>query len=312
MTRQRLKQLLQAFSIAHKDERSATNINCPFCVGRASGRRDSGFRCGVFEKSLKFHCFRCHRTGSLYDILRHIVGMSWTEYKALVKGEALPVSGSLTVGDLVRQHLDGSKDETARKPKPLSMPKCRAVTRELVRQEAPLRRFLERRNISVDTCIDYGAGYTGVAGQYAMRLVVPVPDEYGRTIGWQGRDVTGRAKAKYLTGGEVMDNLYWTTHVEEPRRVYLVEGVYDCWRMGHNAVASFSKHITARQRKLLVTDDGIDELVVCWDWDAYDAARAAARDLGPIMRTGVVRMPEGEDPDSLGAGETRALEIHWT
>ena len=99
---------------------------------------------------------------------------------------------------------------------------------------------------------------------------------------------------------------------KEIRRVYLVEGALDAWRMGTNAVACFSKKLSSKQKELLINDDGIDELIVCWDSDAYSAALSTAKELADLIgKTGVVRLPDVHDPDSLGEKLVRSIPIRW-
>ena len=109
-----------------------------------------------------------------------------------------------------------------------------------------------------------------------------------------------------------MSHLFWTIEIRSPRRIYLVEGIYDAWRLGYNAVASFSKTLTREQRQLILRDAYIDELIVCWDEDAYEASLATARDMAALLpRVGLTRLPTGEDPDSYGAANVRSLPITW-
>ena len=55
----------------------------------------------------------------------------------------------------------------------------------------------------------------------------------------------------------------------------------------------------------------LDEIVVAWDADSYEMGLAAAREIAPLVRAGCVRLPEGEDPDSLGRDAVLALEVQW-
>ncbi|KKN89710.1 hypothetical protein LCGC14_0235560 [marine sediment metagenome] len=309
MTTNKLQQTLKALRIPFQESTKCLNINCPFCVGKSSGRRDDKFRCGIFPNVLRYYCFRCHRKGSFYDILSTLLGYTRSEYARTV--DKAPDLQDKDVLDIIRENLHGVPTVKAKKADKIELPPSRGVTPELVGDQPLLRQFLVDRGISLRTCSDYMVRYTGVAGQHAQRLIIPIYDDNQNLVAWQGRDVSSKAKLKYFTNGPIMDYLYWTVSVEPPYRIYLVEGAIDCWRMGHNAVTCFSKQLTRGQRAKLVTDDYIKELVLCWDSDAYNEARGTALDLAPIMRTGVVRLPEGEDPDSLGAKAVRELDIEW-
>jgi len=304
-----IEKILLGFRIPFRPEKRATNINCPFCVGRHSGRRDDRFRCGIFD-NLRFHCWRCKRTGTLYDILHAIAGISRDAYASIIHGYS-PKTENEEIGDIVRRKLAETKKRKSETLVLPELPTSWSVTPELCRQYPLLSRFLSDRRIKIETCMEYGSRYTGNVGEYAQRLIFPV-DHQGMVVAWQGRDVSGKARAKYHSEGSIMDYLYWSAYCRPPYRFYLVEGVLDCWRMEYNSICCFSKALTRKQRSSLVGNPLIEELVICWDADAYDEALETARDLAPIVRrVGVVRLPEGKDPDDLGPNRVRELEVRW-
>ena len=108
--------------------------------------------------------------------------------------------------------------------------------------------------------------------------------------------------------------LYWTDLEKTagaPWRVYVVEGIFDAWRMAWNAVATFTHGISRSQRRQLLEHDQIREVVFAWDSDSWTMNVAAARGLAPLVRAGSVRLPDGEDPDSMGAAGVLDLEVKW-
>lgn len=306
MTPGRLENILISLGIQYRVMPKAINICCPFCVGSTHGRRDEQFRCGIFNSSLTFHCFRCKRKGTFYKLLRDMLGMSLSDYRALVGSSPSP--GNLSTVDTIRQSLAPAVAETAPR-KTVSLPASRPVGKELVQDHPLLGRFLKDRNISLQTCADYRTRYTGDGGDYPQRFIIPVLDEEGELAAWQARDVTGRSDRKYLTEGDVSQLLY-RIPFRYPYRIYVVEGVLDCWRMEHTAVATFSHAISSIQRRLLLSC-GADEIVFAWDGDSFAFSLRAAEELAPIIRAGAVQLPDGMDPDRAGAETVRSLPVRW-
>jgi len=224
-------------------------------------------------------------------------------------GTIVPISEE-SLSDTVRQRLSGTV-EVIKPPKEVVLPFANLITPSS-RIPLALSNWLKARNISLETCVEYGALYSGNIGPDAFRLIVPLYDDYGELVAWQGRDVTGRKKNKYKTQGYITDHLFWTSKIQQPRRIYLVEGIFDAFRMNYNAVVSFSHSLSKRQKTLLMQNELVDELIVCWDGDSYNESVSCARELAPILkRAGVVRVPSEGDPDSLGEQVIRNLPVRW-
>lgn len=312
MQRGTLQQILTSLSIPWKDEGKAININCPFDHSRGgkSGLPDTEFRCGIFFDRLIYHCFRCKRKGDLYQIFQTLLNMQIDEYRLLVKSHV--VESGDTPSDAIRERLNPAKAEDEKTEK-VELPRSHPVDKELVGRHPLLRGFLEARRIAVETCVEYEVRYTGNVGKYAHKLIIPIYDG-PKLVAWQGRDISGRAKSKYFSQGSLMQCLYWTAEVrfDAPTRIFLVEGIFDAWRLGYNAVACFSHALTRRQRYLLLTDHVVDEVVIAFDSDSCQLAKVLAREVRPIIdKVGYVKLPDGEDPDSFGGDETRRLPITW-
>jgi len=309
MTRPELQKILQGFAIPFTNQPKAVNINCPYCVGSSSRQRDDKYRCGIFHLKLRYHCWRCKRTGSLFELLETLVGLTHDEYQRILGNKNQYLED--TPANTIRRKLINKEHDKIKSPETVTLPSSTAIDKITIKTYPLLKKFLYDRKIDVETCWEYEARYTGNAGEFAQRLIIPIY-ENDRLVAWQGRDITNKSKTKYHTHGNVMQTLYWSTWCENPTRIYLVEGIFDCWRMEYNVVSSFSKSLTRRQRMLLVKDQQISELIICWDSDAYKESVQTARDLAPILdRVGVVRLPDGTDPDTLGSDNVRGLEIRW-
>jgi len=148
--------------------------------------------------------------------------------------------------------------------------------------------------------------------RFRNRLIFPIRNAAGRLVGFGGRTL-GDDLAKYVNTAET-DRFRKSTllygldqakrALRESRRALLVEGYLDVLAAVaaglETAVASMGTSLTAEQAKLLARF--ADEVVVGYDGDA--AGETAARRALPILAgqglaTRRMRLPPGEDPDSL-------------
>lgn len=306
MDRQRLESILTSLAIRwERLTRNAVNVDCPHCG-------DTGKHCGIFVSNLRYHCWKCRKTGSLRRLLRTL-GLPDAVINPALEGVAI-VREDETLADQVIRALSRVPPPAEGPRPPVVLPPSEPVTQDVLDENPLLRRFLRSRRYYSDVCEAFDARWGGNSGSYRHRLILPVYDAFGRLAAFQARDCTGQTDPKYLTEGRVSELLYWTDLVwvgQEPRRLYVVEGVFDAWRMGINAVATFTHGISRLQRCMLLTDDRIDEVVFAWDGDSYGLSIRAAQQLAPLKRAGAVRPPTGQDPDSMGWRAVRELEITW-
>ena len=175
----------------------------------------------------------------------------------------------------------------------------------------------------VTTPEDGGEGWD----RFRERLIFPIDDARGRVVGFGGRAL-GEARAKYLNSpdgelfhkGELLYNHARAgTAAREAGTLVLAEGYMDVlalWRAGlRHAVAPLGTAVTERQLMLLWRHS--EAPIVCLDGDSA-GVRAALRLANmalPLMQAGrtlrFVRLPAGEDPDSLLAshGPAALLEV---
>jgi hypothetical protein len=282
-------------------------VNCPFCPNG-----DTKFHGRAYWQWQRFRCYRCGTKDSLFAFLKASSSITWEEFRRFAEvGE----DAEMTVADQIRRRLAAPDRPDVGRLR-ATVPPGRLITAELVAQEPLLQSFLLRRNLTIADCTELGALFGGNCGEYAHRFVMPIFDRAGRTVSFQARDMTGLQRRKYMSmEGVGLDRLlYWTDMVarDDFVRVYVVEGVFDAHRLSVNAVATFTKSMTSAQRAMLAEEDDINELVLCWDADAYAQSIAEARRLAPLFpRVGVVSLPEGNDPDSLGGDAVRALPVLW-
>ena len=178
-----------------------------------------------------------------------------------------------------------------------------------------LERYLEEQGIAPELAHKAGLLGRSERGYYDWmrdRVIFPITDHQGRVVGFGGRTISGD-KAKYVNSPESpifskRNNLYGLHVAKEALRktgrVVIVEGDMDVvglFEKGFTpAVASLGTAFTEEQAKLVKRFAG--EAYLAYDADKAGEA-AALRGLDILEREGVavrvVRLPEGEDPDSF-------------
>lgn len=176
---------------------------------------------------------------------------------------------------------------------------------------------------------DYGVGYCPEGAEFIKkdtingpcvarflqeRIVVPVIQ--GRSlVGWQARKIGSNCgTVKYLTSPNLSKSkvLYNLDTALLYNVVILVEGVFDVWRLGPQAVALFGTSISEIQKMQLKAIFGCNGgCLIFLDSDANQKAYSLAVDLvtAGIFPRGVVPIytTDGKDPDDRSYEENRIL-----
>src|SRR5690606_18852805 len=172
---------------------------------------------------------------------------------------------------------------------------------------------------------DRKAGQEGSSGHYDRfrdRVMFPIRDARGRTIGFGGR-VLDKGEPKYMNSpetelfhkGRELYGLYEARQASRSlTRILIVEGYMDVVRL-HQAGITYA----AATLGTATTPDHLarvfrlcNEVVFCFDGDRAGRAaawRALENALGQVRQGRQIRflfLPEGQDPDSLVGAEGRA------
>jgi len=153
------------------------------------------------------------------------------------------------------------------------------------------------------------------------RIIIPIFNKDGKAVGWQGRDMTGKSKIKYLfmPGFKGAENLY-NIHQARQNYVILCEGVMDVYgwvRAGFtSALGSFGKKISDTQLDMLsVINPNI--LFLAWDSDAageiYSFVERHSHRFKQIRLVDMVGYDADEcDKKTLANCLTRATDYDWS
>ncbi|MDX8388448.1 MAG: DNA primase [Ghiorsea sp.] len=155
----------------------------------------------------------------------------------------------------------------------------------------------------------------GVADRFRDRVIFPIRDKQGKTVGFGGR-IIGKGEPKYLNSPETdfyhkSHLLYGFSehreHIRKEKMLVVVEGYMDVLAMAAfglpYALAPLGTAITEQQLTNILRLHG--EPVFCFDGDraGRQAAWRAIERMLPVLKTEYspkfLYLPDGEDPDTL-------------
>jgi DNA primase len=157
---------------------------------------------------------------------------------------------------------------------------------------------------------------------FDKRLVIPIHDADGDVVGFAGRSLSDNNKRKYLnsrsSGVYLKNRILYNLHRIEGKKVYVVEGYPDVWRLhlsGYQAVAPCGTAFT-REHLDILHERGITQIVFCFDGDkaGLEASERAKKLIANDnrFRYAFKFMPYKIDPDELiriqGASAFEAVE----
>lgn len=198
------------------------NITCVFCP-------DHSNHLGIhYEAGNYFNCWLCGMDGDIIDLIRKLEGVSFhvaklrlEQYQGLIlpKQEIVPKSGNKEV-----------------------LPEDFEWIRE-GKEPDLVRRLMKDRGFPLSHLQKHRCGWVE-QGWMQYRMIVPIFMS-GQVVSFQGIDTTGQADVKYK-GCPKSRTLIPPNHIvygldNVDSQIVLVEGVFDKWRMGDDAVALLTK-----------------------------------------------------------------------
>jgi DNA primase len=297
-----------------------------------------------------YHCFGCGAHGTALGFLM--------EHDKLPFPDAVEELASRLGLDVPREDDGRGQREKPGEDLYSLLGQVTQFYRDALKDSARARDYVNQRGLTTETCVTFGVGYApdawdavlkrfggspdkvqrlaevglviersggkeaGHYDRFRDRLMFPIRDIRGRTVGFGGR-VIGHGEPKYLNSpetplfhkGRELYGLYEARQaLRQVDRLMVVEGYMDVVSLAQAgiryAVATLGTATTPEHlnRLFRVTN----EVVFCFDgdragrqaaWRALENALGHARD-GRQLR--FLFLPEGDDPDSLVAKEGRA------
>lgn len=140
------------------------------------------------------------------------------------------------------------------------------------------RRYLKGRRFDPDTLIEaYGLRWGGIVGDFAYRIIIPLYDNQGTLVSYQGRFIgTDPSMPRYKTLSlekSLVDpkSILFNEQKVSGDTVYVMEGFFNVARWGENAVASLGTSFTESQVRLLAC---YKRVVILFDSEVQAQERA--------------------------------------
>jgi hypothetical protein len=158
----------------------------------------------------------------------------------------------------------------------------------------------------------YGLLGAGPYGDYKYRLIIPILVD-GQMISFQGRDVTETQELRYKAckkENEVIDHknvLYDMDNAKET--AIIVEGVFDAWRLGDGAIATFGTAI--RRHQVLEIIRRFKKVFILFDSEppAQQKARQLVTELNIHIEAVNVKLHVKGDPADLPQDKADQLKF---
>ncbi|RDE12171.1 MAG: hypothetical protein C4K49_10850 [Candidatus Thorarchaeota archaeon] len=240
---------IQYFEEGANVQRGWVGVRCPFCYDHSN---HGGFN---LAKGY-YNCWKCggHRViAYIQELLR------------VPEHEAIDIYDDYSSRTTILQHLN---DKKVAKAKKVDMP-----GEELGKFH---RRYLLGRGFDPDyISTKYQVKGTGPVGSFKLRLMVPII-YHGQLVSFSGRDITGKQVIRYKTCSveeSVINPKHVLYNLDNCKKdwVGVVEGPFDCWRMGDDYCAGLGTTFTDQQIRLL---SFYDKVVFLFDSEPEAQARA--------------------------------------
>lgn len=163
-----------------------------------------------------------------------------------------------------------------------------------------------KRGFSTSVLEKYGVGLCTTTGAMNDRIVVPVHDEHGVSVGCLGRTTTRLEEGKWKNSPGFLSeyhlyNYYLAKeHIINTGWVILVEGPPDVWQLVqqgiYNCVAMFGTSLSSQQQ-ILLERSGALNLIIATDNDkaGRDAKERIKKQCSMLFNTFGVKLEEGKD-----------------
>jgi DNA primase len=310
-----MAQVLDRYGLLEQLHRSGDGLSgvCPI---------HSGHNQGQFRVSLSKNCWicfgDCHAGGSIVDFVSRKEGVGIREAALLIQEWFnVQTNGKCAIGKAAKlPHCDRAQG---------SQSQCgnnRPLTFTLSGLNGEYS-YLHDRGLSKETIGTFGLGYCS-RGVLARRIAIPIHDLQGRLVAYTGRwpgeppaRVPKYLFAKGFKKSAELFNLHRTVDQNNEQPLVVVEGFFGCihvWQAGYRRVVALMGSVLSRtQQELIRKAVGCNSSVILL-LDGDEAGRAggiqAQERLSKLMPVRLIRLEDGQQPDSLEANELLRLILN--
>jgi DNA primase len=293
-----VRQLLSAYNIPFVTEGNKhctagwINIHCPFCAG------SQDFHLGIHEEGTAANCWRCGGH-SMVQVLQKLLNIDKAKAYEILK----------KYGGRARTRI-ATEAKVSIFPLKLPTPNGRL---------APYyKKYLENRGFDAEYLEkEWGLLQTGPISflddiSFSHRILIPIYWN-GEMVSFQGRDITGKSKWKYLACPKRREKIDLKTivygketHWASSPALIITEGVTDVWRLGPSSVATFG--IQFKIEQVLALSKIHDKFFIVFDneTEAQKQAKSLAVKLKTLGKKVHIEKVE-DDPGSMKQEEADYL-----
>lgn len=272
---------------------------CPF-------HRDRHPSMSVSPAKQIFKCFACGESGNVFKYVRNYEGVSFVEAVRM-----LAAKKKIDIPEDMEESPE-EKQRRLERERLIHENGNRQCDYERAREASqPFMEYLAKRKISHEAAAAFGLGWCE-SGEFRDRVTYPFYNQSGIVVGWTARTLNPDERAKYKNSSESVlfkkDSLLFglrqaSRDIQSEKEVYIVEGQNDVLRMWmcgfRNTVAGSGTAFGDKQVQLLRRH--CDKAILMYDGDNAGHA-ATLKSMKLMLQAGfdvrVVKVPEGEDPDS--------------
>jgi len=272
------------------DTDNYVNINCPY-----HDNGDRGFKGGINLLGGFYHCWTCEGS-SIEKVLSELLHLSFYETKKLLE--------EYSTETIVRQKLNRKKS----KGKKIILPG--------VKIEGKAFNYIVNRRFDPDTIIrDYGITWGGITGKWSFRIIIPIV-YHNQLVSFQARSIYSKEKCDELgilryknypieLGLVNIKHIFFNLDNCLEDWLLIVEGVFDCWRLGTKNVAS-CMGTSMSEEQIVLLANRFKKVIFLFDNEkmAQDRAKKYGQRLAGLGIEVEIFNPEFEhDPGDYNASE---------
>lgn len=291
-------QLFQDYNISFQTEGNKhcrpgwVNIDCPFCSGIPD------LHLGFNLTKNYFNCWRCGGK-NIIIVIQKLLKISKSEVKEIIK----QYDGITTPQTLPKTKI------TVRK-KAFKFPSNHDFLLQSHKNYLEKRKFNWQKLVSNWNIMGTGPISHLDNINFKHRIIIPIHWN-GKCVSFQARDITDKSDLKYITcpkNREVIfhKHILFGNQLKWGDVGICVEGVFDVFRFGFNAFATFGIKYTPEQMRLMVKT--FKRVIVCYDDDS-NAIAQANKLVAELRFRGVSScwVPIVGDPGNMGQKEVDHL-----
>jgi DNA primase len=300
----------------------------------------------VSPRKRMYYCFVCHESGDVFTFVQKRLGLDWPgalRHVAAKSGVELHEQQGRAEGPDPRTPLwEASAAAAQYFQRMLWDPQTGRVAREYLAERSVSRELAEQfglgfapreiglmrlhlHSLGIDDARQLEAGLLvrhadtdEPRPRFRQRLIFPIQDQSGRSVGFGGR-LIGPGEPKYLNTGETgvfaKGTLLYHLNVAKlaarrDERMFVVEGYFDALRLAsvgvESVVAPLGTALTEAQAQLIKRYTSQVFLLYDSDKAGLKATfRAGDRLLAQGLNVRVISLPTGDDPDTFALREGR-------